>query len=95
MSMVADLPGRFQWMVIGRRTSARASSARRFCVLIGFGGVVVARRARACRSCWPTIGLGGPTKLGLRDVAVEDEPLAGQTAHLGVAFLVAAHVRPQ
>ena len=76
----------------GRRSAdgrPRAPRARRFwsCRRRSACGAL----ARASRSCWPTIGLGGPTRSVCADVAVEDEALQ-DAAELGVAFLVAAQV---
>ena len=82
-------PARFQWIVIGSRTSSRAcSSAMRRAVARRSSAAPCARIASICCR---TIGFGGPIELGLRDVAVEHQALE-DAAELGVAFLVAAQI---
>src|ERR1700722_11659597 len=60
MATVADFADLFQWMVIGSRTSSRASSSAIF-MRSASEEDVSGELARSSRSCCLTIGLGGPT----------------------------------
>ena len=89
MSMVAGLAALFQWIVIGSRTSSRGLRARRS------SSRPLSRQAAPCArngaQLLPDNRVRRPDQLGLRDVAVEDQPLQ-DAAELGVAFLVAAQI---